>query len=145
MTFTSAIFDKRVRISSWIPSAKYAFSLSLLRFSNGKTAMLFSGIAVGVEACATAPTLACAGLKKPKYKPPTASASKQSDASARARTLFFDRGKNGLTDDRRASGEGIGNLRAISVTRSEEHTSELQSLRHLVCRLLLEKKKKKNK
>src|SRR5437899_8828715 len=28
-------------------------------------------------------------------------------------------------------------------SRSEEHTSELQSLRHLVCRLLLEKKKKK--
>src|SRR5262245_63102284 len=30
-------------------------------------------------------------------------------------------------------------------TRSEEHTSELQSLRHLVCRLLLEKKKKREK
>src|SRR5262245_66348339 len=30
-------------------------------------------------------------------------------------------------------------------SRSEEHTSELQSLRHLVCRLLLEKKKKENK
>src|SRR5438045_6037743 len=29
--------------------------------------------------------------------------------------------------------------------RSEEHTSELQSLRHLVCRLLLEKKKKKHR
>src|SRR5437899_5351042 len=29
--------------------------------------------------------------------------------------------------------------------RSEEHTSELQSLRHLVCRLLLEKKKKSSK
>src|SRR5436853_4912004 len=28
------------------------------------------------------------------------------------------------------------------ITRSEEHTSELQSLRHLVCRLLLEKKNK---
>src|ERR1039458_5136463 len=28
-----------------------------------------------------------------------------------------------------------------SARRSEEHTSELQSLRHLVCRLLLEKKK----
>src|SRR5262245_64933405 len=27
------------------------------------------------------------------------------------------------------------------IIRSEEHTSELQSLRHLVCRLLLEKKK----
>src|ERR1035438_10745843 len=32
--------------------------------------------------------------------------------------------------------------RSVSTTRSEEHTSELQSLRHLVCRLLLEKKKK---
>src|SRR5438045_6224656 len=34
---------------------------------------------------------------------------------------------------------------STSATRSEEHTSELQSLRHLVCRLLLEKKKKKNR
>src|SRR5262245_63760462 len=33
--------------------------------------------------------------------------------------------------------------RPRSAARSEEHTSELQSLRHLVCRLLLEKKKKK--
>src|SRR2546421_6052393 len=31
------------------------------------------------------------------------------------------------------------------ITRSEEHTSELQSRSDLVCRLLLEKKKKKNK
>src|SRR3712207_7208392 len=30
-------------------------------------------------------------------------------------------------------------------SRSEEHTSELQSRQYLVCRLLLEKKKKKNK
>src|SRR5262245_63381698 len=30
---------------------------------------------------------------------------------------------------------------ATASARSEEHTSELQSLRHLVCRLLLEKKK----
>src|ERR1039458_5462254 len=29
----------------------------------------------------------------------------------------------------------------MEMSRSEEHTSELQSLRHLVCRLLLEKKK----
>src|SRR5690348_17850760 len=32
----------------------------------------------------------------------------------------------------------------VPVTRSEEHTSELQSPVHLVCRLLLEKKKKKH-
>src|ERR1035441_10943630 len=30
----------------------------------------------------------------------------------------------------------------FGIKRSEEHTSELQSLRHLVCRLLLEKKQK---
>src|SRR5262245_40541332 len=35
--------------------------------------------------------------------------------------------------------------RLASANRSEEHTSELQSLRHLVCRLLLEKKNKSHK
>src|SRR5947199_4161027 len=35
---------------------------------------------------------------------------------------------------------GRGESDACAI-RSEEHTSELQSLRHLVCRLLLEKKK----
>src|SRR5258708_20718672 len=35
--------------------------------------------------------------------------------------------------------------RASKRFRSEEHTSELQSPDHLVCRLLLEKKKKQNK
>src|SRR5690554_7572635 len=34
---------------------------------------------------------------------------------------------------------------SIYLSRSEEHTSELQSRPHLVCRLLLEKKKKKIK
>src|SRR5690348_17434996 len=36
-------------------------------------------------------------------------------------------------------------VRITRIHRSEEHTSELQSPVHLVCRLLLEKKKKKNK
>src|SRR2546429_4272396 len=38
--------------------------------------------------------------------------------------------------------ESVGRARAL--VRSEEHTSELQSRLHLVCRLLLEKKKKNN-
>src|SRR5437899_4879419 len=38
----------------------------------------------------------------------------------------------------------VGEPISIPHDRSEEHTSELQSLRHLVCRLLLEKKKKKH-
>src|SRR5205814_8174429 len=45
-------------------------------------------------------------------------------------------------DDRQEQGPGV---RRAQDRRSEEHTSELQSLRHLVCRLLLEKKKKKRK
>src|SRR2546422_8635697 len=45
-------------------------------------------------------------------------------------------------DDMRRKGEPAHRLLDA---RSEEHTSELQSRLHLVCRLLLEKKKKKNK
>src|SRR2546425_3307170 len=45
----------------------------------------------------------------------------------------------------RSSRTGAGGCRGSrgSVRRSEEHTSELQSLAYLVCRLLLEKKNKK--
>src|SRR3712207_8519355 len=38
---------------------------------------------------------------------------------------------------------GAGFFRSRWVDRSEEHTSELQSRQYLVCRLLLEKKKKR--
>src|SRR5690349_23754205 len=44
--------------------------------------------------------------------------------------------------DRRSRGSGLPALQADG--RSEEHTSELQSRRDLVCRLLLEKKKKQH-
>src|SRR3989442_2304728 len=51
---------------------------------------------------------------------------------------FQDRGWNAVTISE------IGDpVRAFNgLSRSEEHTSELQSRPHLVCRLLLEKKKK---
>src|SRR2546425_7539393 len=42
--------------------------------------------------------------------------------------------------DRRVQGEQVRHVGQLA--RSEEHTSELQSLAYLVCRLLLEKKKK---
>src|SRR2546425_8892390 len=38
-------------------------------------------------------------------------------------------------------GRRLGDISADQELRSEEHTSELQSLAYLVCRLLLEKKK----
>src|SRR2546425_7459433 len=46
------------------------------------------------------------------------------------------------TSGKKIHEEGTVSMR-IHNTRSEEHTSELQSLAYLVCRLLLEKKKKK--
>src|SRR5690348_17423350 len=61
-------------------------------------------------------------------------------------TLF--RSPRPLPTARTAIGRG-GNVNAEpaarGTSRSEEHTSELQSPVHLVCRLLLEKKKKKKK
>src|SRR5687768_17957018 len=64
-----------------------------------------------------------------------------------------DRAKRGNSGQgRHQAGRIAASSRATSVTRrsrspdetrSEEHTSELQSRLHLVCRLLLEKKKKK--
>src|SRR2546425_4839036 len=73
-------------------------------------------------------------------------------------TLFRSRGRRGARGGtarrasvrvRRESRRGIsgscspGYHAAGTRNRSEEHTSELQSLAYLVCRLLLEKKKKK--
>src|SRR5258708_27178630 len=42
------------------------------------------------------------------------------------------------------TGENVAQVTRSPAARSEEHTSELQSPDHLVCRLLLEKKKKRN-
>src|SRR2546425_9147548 len=50
-----------------------------------------------------------------------------------------------IADGSEVVGEGECALPlAGGLVRSEEHTSELQSLAYLVCRLLLEKKKKKD-
>src|SRR2546429_3432600 len=59
-------------------------------------------------------------------------------------TLFRSVARTALPDphDSGATTWRCGDARGI--TRSEEHTSELQSRLHLVCRLLLEKKKKHN-
>src|SRR5947209_15997653 len=52
-----------------------------------------------------------------------------------------DRPPVSLPEVRRA---GVASVYAAARDRSEEHTSELQSRQYLVCRLLLEKKKKTN-
>src|SRR2546422_3767145 len=65
-------------------------------------------------------------------------------------TLFRSSGWGGMKPSSFScvSGTSAASIRCTAITlstkttRSEEHTSELQSRLHLVCRLLLEKKKK---
>src|SRR5438046_6633637 len=59
-------------------------------------------------------------------------------------TTLFRSGFEGL-GFRAGDESGKGLLARDLLDRSEEHTSELQSLTNLVCRLLLEKKKNKKK
>src|SRR5438445_9312518 len=60
-------------------------------------------------------------------------------------TTLFRSGAKPMTvvHGEHASGSRAGPVARRNGSRSEEHTSELQSRQYLVCRLLLEKKKKK--
>src|SRR2546423_4822868 len=61
------------------------------------------------------------------------------------RSSFFSGPRNfGLTHCPARRGDRLKRPGAFLRARSEEHTSELQSLAYLVCRLLLEKKKNEN-
>src|SRR5258708_24805159 len=76
-------------------------------------------------------------------------------AAASRRTVMSITGLSGLRLLSRSTSPGMPRRRSITTRfrrsssprsgRSEEHTSELQSPDHLVCRLLLEKKKKSHK
>src|SRR5687768_17886244 len=69
---------------------------------------------------------------------------RRQDANDRTVVVDDGAGAAGVGDPQReAGGEGVAQLH--EERRSEEHTSELQSRLHLVCRLLLEKKKKRKK
>src|SRR2546422_1771980 len=72
-------------------------------------------------------------------------------ADAEVNTLAHETEETNTDEDLNAWYDNSGNENAdkcawnfgATYTRSEEHTSELQSRLHLVCRLLLEKKKSK--
>src|SRR5258705_5270698 len=64
----------------------------------------------------------------------------QPDAERRRDRTLVDRDRESVREQAQ-SRLPDQDVAAQRLVRSEEHTSELQSLRHLVCRLLLEKKK----
>src|SRR5689334_24805227 len=85
-------------------------------------------------------------------------ASVATEAEEEERRGLFSRMRESLSKSRRAMTQQLTavmfdpadadvweRLEEALIYRSEEHTSELQSQFHLVCRLLLEKKKKKNR
>src|SRR5258705_3102435 len=67
----------------------------------------------------------------------------RSRRDGRSRILLLERHRRADAEQRKVDQRPSGGERECRCghDRSEEHTSELQSLRHLVCRLLLEKKK----
>src|SRR2546422_5671745 len=71
-------------------------------------------------------------LFRSRRRPAVTTAPARSTGPTRAAIFLSDRSFRARTPTRPAK-----------TARSEEHTSELQSRLHLVCRLLLEKKKKK--
>ena len=65
ITLRSATFARLERTSSCTPAAKYSFSLSSLKFSNGRTAMLFSGMlrVVAGAICSAAKLLSLSSVR----------------------------------------------------------------------------------
>src|SRR5205814_9347079 len=99
-----------------------------------------TGIALGVTCCPRAGCLSFANTSlRPGGAQPPFPARRSSDLvePARARVLRRFQEPRGA-----AIVAGCPTIAAPRGSRSEEHTPELQSLRHLVCRLPLEKKKK---
>src|SRR5205823_9318765 len=83
------------------------------------------------------PTRRSSDLRPARAPPPGAPCTRDRPGAARS-----PRAAGSARRSRRSHVEASASPRARATrTRSEEHTSELQSLAYLVCRLLLEKKK----
>src|SRR5258708_26241191 len=90
--------------------------------------------------------MSCAISTTPATSPAGATTTTLAPATTIAATATVDRGSSFAAGSQEAKDRFLVHLADIAVSanvcRSEEHTSELQSPDHLVCRLLLEKKKK---
>src|SRR2546427_7252065 len=87
--------------------------------------------------------------KKVKKVTTRAAAAPAGSSASGPNTCVLQPPRKPTKDTTMISGPGVVSPRAspsiicVAVSRSEEHTSELQSQSNLVCRLLLEKKKKR--
>src|SRR5262245_12672372 len=127
-----------VRIGTAVGHSIYIYGLKLIHTGSGAAGILLgstSGSRVLLEQCTFNPT-AAATASRINIAPGGAS----TGCYLELRNCTFDLGLNSHTI---ANNYGTVRMEGCVFTgvRSEEHTSELQSLRHLVCRLLLEKKK----
>src|SRR5712675_1982092 len=112
-----------IRLAAARVPRKTPRTLTLIMRSHASTDMSVSGMTSEIPALLTQPTrLPCRMATSPRASTEVSSVTSTCPACA-------------LCPSRRR--------RAAVSSRSEEHTSELQSRLHLVCRLLLEKKKKK--
>src|SRR2546425_5575741 len=97
--------------------------------------------------CSPSPSSGPVGRRKPCVNPPAPYAARLSCKASKVESIA--RPPSDVSTGR----NGVGwpplpytpRPRARRTARSEEHTSELQSLAYLVCRLLLEKKKNRKK
>src|SRR5688572_31926647 len=76
---------------------------------------------------------------------PSADPDRMLDGLAAATRAYLAAGITSIYEGHGVRREELRGYSALHARRSEEHTSELQSQSNLVCRLLLEKKKKKTK
>src|SRR5207253_3528210 len=113
--------------SKWSPSTGADARAALWRRERRRTRVTSFGGRILVAAVATSASSQDTGSDRPTY---TATSRLSCCRARRRRSPPSER-----------NGTGATSTRPLSSDRSEEHTSELQSRGHLVCRLLLEKKK----
>src|SRR2546422_8390246 len=101
------------------------------------TPLLCAPVFVGLAACAVAQRRPAAPARSDTG--PTAPPSAPKDSLTRFLESFSYRNLGPAAYSGRVTALAV--TRPLYAARSEEHTSELQSRLHLVCRLLLEKKK----
>src|SRR5690625_3108196 len=115
----------------------------------GGTAVKLSRRALVVLSTLTVPALASCGGTDAETTPTGASDGGSADPGAFPATISHLYGDTEIVSEPQriatvswVNGDSVLALGLVPVGRSEEHTSELQSRGHLVCRLLLEKKNK---